>query len=386
MLWLWAGFGGVLAVVWWSRAIDAGLGMPSVAEISTPEWDRRLSDEPRVTIVVPARNEQECIQKCLESLLALEYENFEVIAVNDRSTDLTGQLVDKLAESHPGGKLSVIHVQELPPGWLGKTHAMWLAGQRATGDYILFTDGDVIFRQDSLRRAISYAVATSADHLVLYPTVSMHTFGERMMIVFFQIMFVFGHRAWKVADPKARDHIGVGAFNLIRRSAYEAIGTYRSLRMNVIDDINLGRLVKKHGFSQRNVFGKDLIVLRWAKGALGVVGNLDKNFFALLRFNVAIVLIAVIGMTVLNLGPFLGTWLAPGWAKSGFIASLVALATLYVGIAGKSQTSPLYFFAHPLSSCLFIYTMVRSSFLTLKNKGVIWRGTRYPLDELKQNL
>jgi hypothetical protein len=206
------------------------------------------------------------------------------------------------------------------------------------------------------------------------------------MISFFQIMFVFGHRAWKVADPKARDHMGVGAFNLIRRDVYQKIGTYHALRMNVIDDINLGRLVKKHGFGQRNVFGKDLIGLRWAKGAFGVVGNLDKNFFALMRFNVAIVLVALVGMAILNLGPFLGVVFAPGWAKIGYTAALIALALLYVGMSSKSHVSPLYFFVHPISSCLFLFTLIRSAYLTIANGGVIWRGTKYSLDELKKNL
>jgi glycosyltransferase involved in cell wall biosynthesis len=385
MFWFWTALGALLAVVWWSRTIDAALGMPSVAEISTPEWDRSPAHEPRVTIVVPARNEQESIRQCLKSLLALEYENLEIITVDDRSTDGTGPIMDEIAKKQPQ-RLQVMHVSELPSGWLGKAHAMWIAAERATGDYVLFTDGDVIFRPDSLRRAIAYAIDSHADHLVLYPTVHMHSFGERMMISFFQIMFVFGYRAWKVADPKARDHMGVGAFNLIRRSVYQRIGTYKALRMNVIDDINLGRLVKEHRFAQRNVFGKDLIGLRWAKGAFGVVSNLDKNFFALMRFNVAIVLAALVGMAILNLGPFLGLVFAPGWSKTGFAAALIALALLYAGMSSKSQVSPLYFFVHPISSCLFLYTLIRSACLTIANGGVIWRGTKYSLGELRKNL
>ena len=100
-----------------------------------------------------------------------------------------------------------------------------------------------------------------------------------MMIAFFQTMFMFGHRPWKVADPKARDHMGVGAFNLIRRRVYESIGTYKTLRMEVLDDMKLGKVVKNSGFAQRNVFGADLISIRWANGAMGVVNNLTQKLF-----------------------------------------------------------------------------------------------------------
>src|SRR5437899_11985338 len=136
----------------------------------------------------------------------------------------------------------------------------------------------------SLRRALAYAEAQPADHVVLFPLMIMKRPGEFMMIAFFQTMFTFGHRPWKVADPSTDDHMGVGAFNMIRRKVYESVGTYEALRMEVLDDMKLGKVVKKAGFAQRNVFGGDLISLRWAHGAMGVVNNLTKNFFAVLLF------------------------------------------------------------------------------------------------------
>src|SRR5262249_6223146 len=153
----------------------------------------------------------------------------EVIAVNDRSTDRTGEHMDNVAslpEAH--GRLKVVHVSELPPGWLGKPHAMWTAANAADGEWLLFTDADVLYRPDVLRRTLAYAEAERADHVVLFPRMIMHSPGERMMIAFFQTLFVFGHRPWKVADPKTKDHMGVGAFNLVRRSVYESVGTYRA--------------------------------------------------------------------------------------------------------------------------------------------------------------
>src|SRR5439155_13538563 len=155
--------------------------------------------------------------------------------------------------------------------WMGKAHAMWVAAQQATGEWLLFTDADIGFRSDCLRRAMAYAQQSKADHVVLFPTLQMHSVGERMMLAFFQILFVFGHQPWKVADPRTKDHMGIGAFNLIRRKVYETIGTHRELRFEVLDDMKLGKLVKEQGFAQRNILGKGLITLRWATNAMGVV-------------------------------------------------------------------------------------------------------------------
>jgi len=397
----------VLALAWFSRIVDAALGMPSVADVSRPQWDRNPvspAGNPRVSIIVPARNEEEIIEHSLQSLLSLDYDNYEVIAVNDRSTDRTGEIMESVMGSsqvsqirrdlgHPtsfsGSSFSllrVVHHRELPAGWLGKTHAMWTAANLANGEWLLFTDADVIFRPDSLRRAVAYAEAEAADHVVLFPRMIMKTPGERMMIAFFQTMFMFGHRPWKVADPKAGDHMGVGAFNLVRRRVYDAVGTYEALRMEVVDDMKLGKVVKQAGFAQRNVFGADLISIRWARGAMGVVNNLTKNFFAVLSFQRWRTVLSAFGLAFLNLGPFLGIWLAHGWARAPFAIALASILLIYFGMSKRSSVPPYYFFLHPVSTSLFIYTLLRSMMLTLWHDGVVWRGTKYPLEELRKGL
>jgi glycosyltransferase involved in cell wall biosynthesis len=406
--------GGILALAWFSRVVEAAFGMPRIADIARPEWARTPATpngEPRVSIIVPARNEEEHIRETLIQLLGLDYSNYEIIAVNDRSTDRTGRIMDEVAASVspcsadtpvrvPAAsvlltdadknvrvtRLTVMHVTELPAGWLGKTHAMWTAGQQASGDWLLFTDADVRFKPDSLRRAIAYAEAERADHVVLFPRMIMKRPGERMMIAFFQALFVFGHRPWKVADPKARDHMGVGAFNLVRRSVYDAVGTYRALRMEVLDDMKLGKVVKNAGFAQRNVFGEDLISLRWAKGAFGIVNNLTKNFFAVLSFQWPRTVASIVGLGFLNLGPFLGVWMAHGWARVAYAIALASLFLIYYGMSARSAVPAYYFFLHPVSSSLFMYTLLRSMVHTFSNDGIVWRGTKYPLDELRKGL
>jgi glycosyltransferase involved in cell wall biosynthesis len=414
--------GGILALAWFSRIVEAAFGMPRIADIARPEWDRTPATpngEPRVSIIVPARNEEEHIRETLLQLLALDYSNYEIIAVNDRSTDRTGPIMDEVAASESScgagalarvpaapapqtdaGKhalsavegsvlptrLKVVHIAELPAGWLGKTHAMWTAGQQASGDWLLFTDADVRFKPDSLRRAIAYAETERADHVVLFPRMIMKRPGERMMIAFFQALFVFGHRPWKVADPKARDHMGVGAFNLVRRSVYDAVGTYRALRMEVLDDMKLGKVVKNAGFAQRNVFGEDLISLRWAKGAFGIVNNLTKNFFAVLSFQWPRTVACIVGLGFLNLGPFLGVWMAHGWARVPYAIALASLFLIYYGMSARSAVPAYYFFLHPVSTSLFMYTLLRSMIHTFSNDGIVWRGTKYPLDQLRKGL
>ncbi|HXM67972.1 MAG TPA: glycosyltransferase family 2 protein [Candidatus Acidoferrum sp.] len=384
--------GTILALAWFSRIVDAALGMPSVVNISKPEWDRNSvahTGNPPVSIIVPARNEEKDIEQTLTGLLALDYGNYEVIAVNDRSTDRTGEIMERVAARNVAGgtsRLRVIHHSDLPSGWLGKTHAMWTATNQAAGDWLLFTDADVVFKPDSLRRAITYAEAARADHVVLFPQMIMKRPGEYMMIAFFQTMFVFGHRPWKVADPNSKDHMGVGAFNLIRRSTYDAIGTYEALRMEVLDDMKLGKVVKNAGFAQRNVFGEDLISIRWARGAIGVVNNLTKNFFAVLSFQWWRTVISAFGLAFLNLAPFLGLFLAHGWERLPYAIALISIFAIYVGMSRRSGVPAYYFLLHPVSTALFIYTLLLSMFHALWNDGIIWRGTKYPLEELRKGM
>ena len=382
--------GSVLALVWFSRLLDAALGMPKVADISRPEWNRKVATpgvNPRVSIIVPARNEEEHIEPALTALLKLDYDNYEVIAVNDRSSDRTGEVMDRIAcTADASGRLKIIHVAELPPGWLGKVHAMWSAANQANGDWLLFTDADVHFRPDVLSRALAYAQAEGADHLVLFPRMIMRSPGERMMIAFFQTLFVFGHRPWKVADPKSKDHMGVGAFNLIRRQVYDAVGGYEALRFEVLDDMKLGKIVKNAGYRQRNVYGADLISLRWVTGAMGMVNNLTKNFFAIMSFEWWRALLSALALAFLNLMPFLGIWLAHGWERLPYAVALASIFAIYVGMSWESDIPAYYFVLHPIGTALFVYIMLRSMVLTLARGGVVWRGTFYSLEELRRGM
>jgi cellulose synthase/poly-beta-1,6-N-acetylglucosamine synthase-like glycosyltransferase len=385
MQWFWAILGVVLAAVWLDRLRDAAFGLRDVPQITGPEWDRSPDARPRVSLIVAARNEQDHIEAAVGSLLVLDYPDYEVLAVNDRSTDRTGEMLDRVAQENPA-RLRVLHVSELPPGWLGKPHAMGLAAQQASGDWLLFTDADVSFRPDALRRALLCAEEVHADHLILFPTALMHSLGERMVFAFFPTLAVFGHRPWKVSDPRTQDYLGMGAFNMIRRQVYEDLGVRQALRMDVLDDMKLGKLVKEGGYAQRVASGYGLISLRWGHGALGVLDNLTKNLFALMLYRWPRTVGAAFLVLLLNLGPFVGLIFAPGWARLGYALAVGAVALIYLCMSRYSRISPLYFVLHPVSTTLFAGTLLRSMFLTLGRGGVVWRGTKYPLDELRKGL
>ena len=377
--------GCILGLTWLSRLVAAGFGMSKIPDISREEWDISPPKQPRVSIIVPACNEEHNVARTLTQLLALDYPDYEIIAVNDRSADHTGEVMNSFLHSQ-AGRLKIIHIDQLPAGWMGKPHAMWTAAAQSSGDWLLFTDADVLFKPDSIRRALAYAEAERADHLVVFPHMIMRGRGERMMTAFFQTLFVFGHRPWRVADKKTKDHMGVGAFNMIRRDVYEAIGTHKALRFEVVDDMKLGKLVKERGYRQRNVFGHDLISIRWAVGALGMVNNLTKNSFAILSFQPARVLLSVFALLFLNFFPFAGIFIAHGWARLPYAVALFSLFSLYTGMSWKSDIRAYYFFLHPVGTVLFAYTMLRSMLLALRRGGILWRGTFYPLDDLKKGM
>jgi glycosyltransferase involved in cell wall biosynthesis len=383
--------GAGLGATWLYHTLAARRGMPQIADLSRPEY--AVGPEtvlPRVSIIVPARNEETMIEAAVRSLLALDYPDYELVVVDDRSEDATGAILDRLQnedrlKNEFGGRLTVVHVCELPAGWLGKTHAMWQAAEAATGDWLLFSDADVVHSPDALRRAVGYAEQEQAAHLVLLPTVQMESVGERMMISYFQAMFIFAHRPWKVRDPKAKDVMGVGAFNLIRRDAYEKIGTYRSMRLSVVDDMRLAEKVKEAGLPSRVAFGDNMVTVRWAVGDGGVVRNLTKNFFAHLHYNLVFALLAALAMLWLHLGPWLGTAFATGWARAGYGLALGSLLAVYVAMGRRTRIGIGYVLLHPAASVLMAYTLLRSTALTLGRGGVVWRGTFYPLAELKRN-
>ncbi len=378
----------VIAAAWVTRVSYWLHGIRRVPNLLNEDLPANASLRfPKVSVIVPARNEEHAIAATLDALLASRAVDLEVLAVDDRSTDRTGIEMDDAAERAraAGKQLRVLHIDALPAGWTGKTHAMARAASMATGEWLVFTDADVVFAPDALARALQFAERERADHLVLLPTVVTGSFGERMMMGFLEGAMIWGLLPWKVADPQARKHfIGIGAFNMVRRSAFETVGGWAGLRMEVVEDMRLGYEVKRHGLRQRFAYGPGLLRIRWAKGALGVVRNLTKNAFAAFRFQVWKTLGACIGLFLTCIYPFL----AFAGNTSMRIAStltIVSLLALQIRYRGGSRRNPLYVLTFPVAGSLFLWTLLRSLGTTLVQGGVTWRGTHYALGELRKH-
>lgn len=384
-------FACLVATAWLARVVPALWMLPRVPNLlraSDAAMDVATDsiDWPSVTVIVPAKDEAAAIDKALSSLLASDYPRLQIVAVDDRSTDDTGRLMDALAAAPESqGRLRALHVQELPEGWMGKPHAMVLAATGVDSDWLLFTDADVMFDPSTIRLAIQFATRSQGDHMVLYPTLVLRGAAEKMLIAFFQSVSAWAGRPWNIANPKAhKDYIGVGAFNLIRRPVYEALGGYTELRMEVLEDMRLGFRVKREGYAQRVAFGKDLVRIRWADSAWGILNNLTKNLYSTFRFRTSLLLAACVGIFVLCLTPFVAL-LVPGPARWAGVATLTALLLLNVRYWRLTDISPAYLALFPIAALMFVWTLLRSMILVLWRGGVLWRGTFYPLQELRRH-
>jgi cellulose synthase/poly-beta-1,6-N-acetylglucosamine synthase-like glycosyltransferase len=373
----------LVALTWIWKVIAAARGLPGIPNLLLPQHDVSPQGAPSLTVIVPARDEAADIAATLHSLLQQDYPNLQIIAVNDRSTDRTGEIITTLAAQYPN-KLRALHITELPEGWLGKTHAMALAARQAPTDYLLFTDADVLFRPDAIRRALAYAVAAQADHLVTLPTTIIKRWDEAALLSFFQLFGLWAARTWRVSDPKAtRDALGIGAFNLLRRSAYLHIGGFESLRMEIVEDIGLGRRIKRTGLAQRVAFGRGLVSVHWAAGLKGLVNVWTKNIFSAFRFYVWLALLWCLWVIIFWAAPAAGLFYAP--TRIPAILTLAAVAYGYHLMGRHSGLSTWNAVFFPFSALVFVFTLLRSMLITLKQGGVRWRGTFYSLTELRKN-
>ena len=363
--------------------------LADLTRIPSPSLPILNEDSTQLTVVVPACNEEEAISSTLHSLMASEGIRLLIVAVDDRSTDSTGAIMDDVASQFGQGNsrhsLQVVHISELPQGWLGKPHALATGarlGMENGADWLLFTDGDVDFAPEALQLALRYAQSEGADHLVLMPDWTMKSHGEAAMLGALHVLSVWRLKLWRVADPEAQDFLGVGAFNLIRREVYESLGGFEALRMEVLEDLRFGWMLKRAGYRQRVVLGPGLAAVRWSVGAMGVVRNLEKNLFALYRYKIAITILACLGLVLQIVWP-IAALAVGGWTRLGGVVIYLAIAGLYVVTRKVTRVPAGYMVAYPLAAVVFLYAMLRSMTLALMRGGVVWRGTLYSLRELR---
>ena len=277
----------LVAVAGWFRGVRRIPVLSEVGETLEP-----LDHYPSVSVVVPARDEQDGVEAALLSLLDQEYPGrLEVLAVDDRSTDRTGEIIAGLAAERPG-RLKSLRVDRLPDGWLGKNHALYLGAEESDGEWLLFTDGDVRFSAGCVANAVRYALREGFDHLTLAPEIISRGVALKSFVAAFSLVFEVTQRPWRASDPKAREAVGVGSFNLLRREAYLMSGTHRAIRLRPDDDMRLARLLKDAGFSQGVAYGAGSVRVEWHTSLAGAVAGLEKSIFPGLDYRLSAVLLA----------------------------------------------------------------------------------------------
>lgn len=338
---------------------------------------------PRVSVVFAARNEGHTVDAAVTTMLALDYPDWELVAVNDRSEDDTGAVLDAHAAREP--RLRVIHVGSLPPGWLGKTHALHLGAAGATGEFILFTDADIHFHPDVLRRAVAHAVAAQLDLLAAIPELHGHGHALGVCVNAFGLAFTAGLRPWLIPNPRSYSHGSVGAFGLVRTATYRALGGHEPLRLRPDDDIKLGRLFKTHGARCEMLLGRDSLWVAWYGSIGAMVHGLEKNSYAAADYRGWLIGLGAVACLLFFLWPLAALGLTQGaaWAlHAAAVGLMLGLGCDQTRFTGGPWWHGLLL---PLGAAVFGYAVVRSMVVTLWRRGIVWRGTFYPLRELRAN-
>jgi hypothetical protein len=367
---------------WLYLAVGALLVLRAV-----PRLSRTMAPEPsvwpRLSIVVPAANEAESIESAACSILAQDYPDLELVLVDDRSTDATGEIVDRLANEDP--RVRALHIRELPAGWLGKVHALQRGVEHARGEWLLLIDADVHLVPGVLRRAVAYAEQQDLDHLAMVPGMRSASFLVDAAVSMFLRTFTVGTRAWAVSRPGSMAYVGVGAFNLVRREALEETEGFEWLRLEVVDDMGLALMLKRHGGRACLADGTDLVWLYWYRSIGEMAHGTEKAFASVADARPARILGFCAVITALELAPVvallpLGVPLL--WpAGVGMLAALGLMVVLGSWRAKRPLVPGLIW---PLGLVVNIGLLLRSAWLGWRRGGIMWRNTFYPTPLLRE--
>jgi glycosyltransferase involved in cell wall biosynthesis len=367
-------------LVWLVFLLD---GLIGIRKINALENEKSLDDGPLLSVIVAARNEENQIKTSILSQLEQSYKNVEWILVNDRSTDDTGMIMNELADID--SRISVIHIQELPEGWLGKNNALYTGTLSATGKWLLFTDADVKFEKEAFAKALHYFERHNLDHLTASPNLNAKSFWLKSFVAFFLVGFSYFKRPWSANNPKSRTGTGIGAFNLVSKEAYLSFGTHEKVKMRPDDDLQLGIKMKRAGYHQRIVTALKLIEVEWYGSLKEALVGLEKNTFAGLHYRISMVIFAIFGIFITNVLPFIMIFSANKTIVLLSLGNIVLCGIHYLFILRKMTLfSPTLFLVFPITALLFIYSIIRASLLTFIRGGIVWRGTTYKLSDLRE--
>lgn len=387
MGWLLVALASAIMVIWTFRHFALSAAQRGQEILSPATAPPLPAEPPRATIIVPARNEAANIAECLASLCRQSYPNFEIIVVDDRSTDATAELVRSAAAAD--ARIRLVQVSELPVGWFGKAHALWTGAKAATGEWILFVDADCRQDPQSLSAAMGYTLAHGGEMLSLWPLIEMQTFGENLIQPLCgSILALYFRPAW-VNDPKKKVAFANGQFILIRRSVYEAVGGHETLHNELVEDIALARLVKGRGYRLLNAVGLDLFRTRMYDSLAGAWRGWTRIFSQAFR-RTWLLAALLVGVLVFSGSPFvLLVWgglaaSAAGWhdplRNTLFalgLAQVVMEMSVLVRYSRMSRAEARYLLFYPVSVVLVSGIIINALASRIGLARVTWRGTTY---------
>ena len=335
-----------------------------------------------MTIVVPARDEAGEIEAAVRSHLGQDYSDFDVVVVNDRSTDGTGAILSRLAAENP--RLAVVEGVEPPQGWLGKPHALFQGARRARGEVLLFADADVRYDSTALSGAVAMLEERRIDFLALFPKLEMEGFWENVLLPYLAVSYFFGPAFWVNSDAQRRYAAGGGAGMLVRATAYRAAGGHEALRASVIDDMGLAIRVRRAGGRCRMAMADDRVRLRMYRGFRQVFDGFTKNVAYVYegRMGVFLALSTFFTLLAWSLPGFVLVAAALGAAVPGRDLRLAAFAFLLTAVGravlGVFLRYPLWTaVTQPLTAAVWAAIAARSFAWRFLHRRVRWRGRTY---------
>lgn len=335
------------------------------------------TEQPPLAIIIAVRNEEEDLEKALRSVCNINYQNHRIIVVNDRSTDRTAEILAGFDQP----RMKVITLDELPHGWLGKNNALYQGYKNSTEEWMLFTDADIEFHPDAISRAFGYVEKHNLDHLSVLPDVRSRSVILNSVLATFSMMLMMFTRPWDAKKPHRSGSIGVGAFNLVKRTAYEQAGTHVKIKLRPDDDLKLGQNIKRAGLRQDVLTGADYICLEWYKNLQQFRNGLLKNSFSVGNYN-AFRTVADVTATLLTVALPIPVMLIFGDTAIRLMACLVLAAQVFF-MTIISPNKWWYALMIPYAGFLMAYILAKSAYVTLKQGGIYWRESFYSLSMLR---
>jgi len=366
----------VVSISWVGMLIYLLMNLKKIQQVKT---EPLIEIQPSVAIIIAVRNEEDDLENALQSVCSINYNNHRIIVVNDRSTDGTADILQGFIARYP--KLTVTTITTLPDGWLGKNNALYQGYLSSSEEWMLFTDADIVFHPDAINKALGYATRHQLDHLSILPEAISRSKIFNSILATFGIMLMMNLKPWDAKNPQSKGFVGIGAFNLVRRDAYEKIGTHTRIKLRPDDDLQLGRIIKSAGLKQDVLGGQQQVCLEWYKNTKEFVNGLLKNSFAVAEYSLAK---SIVG-TLMVLSCFalpIPVMLIFGSTEIRLMAGVVLLfQVLYMVLVRPNKW--WYALMIPFASFLMAYVTLKSALITTIQGGIYWRDSFYSLDMLK---